>query len=560
MVLFREQGQSNWVQVGSPDRTKIHQVEVQGLDSTKHYEFAVRSRACNGAAGTDTNGGAGYDFYRHPPDPGPRTQHAFYDFETGAEGWTVTETGTGTPPRAQWERQGVGHASATGWETQLLGAPVRAYTNFNETSLVSPPITFAGALAGVEFWADLDTEPTFDFVYVDYSTNGGGSWTTVDQKDGFSGGYVFEDVRFPNAGGSLLVRLRFKSDELLSSPVYSGATLDQVAFASYPNAPPGGSEQLPLTGPVPPPSAGATGLSPPATRTGPASAADIAAGTGTCVIEAVGPDLRVTNASADNPQPKEGHTVVFTATVTNSGNSAAGPSKTEFLLDGTTVIGLVDTPAIPAGGSATVSKSMDTHQVRGQHQIRITADRNTQVAETNELNNTALLNIDIKGNKVQNSSFEDPNAQESGPASWNGSSTGAGSASWNTSGGSYGTHSVKLTGNGGNAAVHGSPVWTSDPIAVAVGQTLDLETAVKVVNSSTAATAGLIYLGPLGNVVDTVTLLTAPLSTSGFVTLTRSVTIPAGVANVRVVLKGFAATDTATQGTVTFDEVGLFDH
>jgi hypothetical protein len=38
------------------------------------------------------------------------------------------------------------------------------------------------------------------------------------------------------------------------------------------------------------------------------------------------------------------------------------------------------------------------------------------------------------------------------------------------------------------------------------------------------------------------------------------VTIPAGVANVRVVLKGFAATDTATQGTVTFDEVGLFDH
>jgi hypothetical protein len=560
MVLFREQGQTPWIQVGSPARTKVHQVEVQNLDPSKHYEFAVRSRACNGATATDANGGAGYDFYRHPPDPGPRTQHVSYDFETGAEGWTVTETGTGNPPRAQWERQGVGHASATGWETQVLGAPVRAYTNFNETSLVSPPITFGGALAGVEFWADLDTEPTFDFVYIDYSTNGGGSWTTVDQKDGFSGGYVFEDVRFPNPGGSLLIRLRFKSDELLSSPVYSGVTLDQVTFASYPNAPPGGSDQLPLTGPVPPPSAGASGLSPPATRTGPASAEDIAAGTGSCSIEASGPDLRVTNASADNPRPAEGHTVVFTATVTNSGNSGAGPSKTEFLLDGTTVIGLVDTPAIPAGGSATVTKSMDTHQVRGQHQVRITADRNTQVAETNELNNTAFLNIDIKGNKVQNSSFEDPNAQGTGPAAWSGASTGAGTASWSSSDGSYGTHSVKLTGNGGSAAVHGSPTWTSAPIAVAVGQTLDLEAAVKTVNSSTAATAGLIYLGPLGNVLDTVTLLTAPLSTNGFNTLTQSVTIPAGVANVRVVLKGFAATDTATRGTVTFDEVGLFDH
>jgi hypothetical protein len=559
MVLFREHGQAQWTQVGTPARTKVHQVEVLNLDPTKHYEFAVRSRGCNGATTTDANGGAGYDFFRHPPDPGTRTAHVSYQFETGAEGWTVTETGTGNPPRARWERQAAGHNSVTGWETELLGAPTRAYTNDNETSLVSPPVTFGGPQAAVEFWADLDTEPTFDFVYIDYSSDGGVTWTTAGQRDGFTGGYAFEDIRFANPGGPVLVRIRFKSDELLSSPLYAGAAIDDVTFASWSNPIASGSEQLPLTGPVPPPSAGQAGLSPPPTRTGPANAADIAAGTGNCDVPGVGPDLRVTSASADNPQPKEGHTVVFTATVTNSGTSAAGPSKTEFLLDGTTVIGLVDTPAIPAGGSATVTKSMDTHQVRGQHQIRITADRNAEVAETNELNNTALLTIDVKGNKVQNSSFETSNQSGTGPDAWTGSSTGAGSAAW-SSGGSYGTHSVTITGNGGSVVVSGSPAWTSAPIGVTVGETLDLETAVRAVGSSTPATGGLVYLGPLGNVVDTVTLLTAPLSTNGFQTLTRSVTIPAGVANVRVVLKGFAPTDTATQGTVTFDEVGLYAH
>jgi hypothetical protein len=55
-----------------------------------------------------------------------------------------------------------------------------------------------------------------------------------------------------------------------------------------------------------------------------------------------------------------------------------------------------------------------------------------------------------------------------------------------------------------------------------------------------------------------VRVLTAPLSTDGFVTLEKSVTIPAGVAQVRVVLTGFAPTDLRTSGVVTFDDVGLY--
>jgi len=69
---------------------------------------------------------------------------------------------------------------------------------------------------------------------------------------------------------------------------------------------------------------------------------------------------------------------------------------------------------------------------------------------------------------------------------------------------------------------------------------------------------GLAYLGAAGEVLETVRVLTAPLSTDGFATLQESVTIPAGVAEVRVVLIGFGATDTNTSGKVIFDDVGLY--
>jgi hypothetical protein len=67
-----------------------------------------------------------------------------------------------------------------------------------------------------------------------------------------------------------------------------------------------------------------------------------------------------------------------------------------------------------------------------------------------------------------------------------------------------------------------------------------------------------VRLGAAGQVLDTVKLITAPLATSGFATLEERVTIPAGVAEVKVVLTGFAPTDTSTAGTVTFDDVGLY--
>jgi hypothetical protein len=268
----------------------------------------------------------------------------------------------------------------------------------------------------------------------------------------------------------------------------------------------------------------------------------------------------------NNKSVREGQKVAIQATVSNTGNAAAAASTTEFRLDNTTILGSVATPEIPAGGSQQVSVQWDTRSQKGQHTIRVTADAGIPqtVAESNESNNSSTATVNVQGNKVKNSSFEDGSqgphsmsASAQGPAYWSGESTAAGSATW-SDGGSDGAKSAGTTGNGGNAATSGSPSWTSDPIAVTPGEALTFVVSVSSVSASSAANAGLVFLGAAGNVLQTINLITAPLTTAGFAKLEQAVTIPAGVTQVRVKLVGFSPADLRTSGTVRFDEVGLF--
>ena len=199
----------------------------------------------------------------------------------------------------------------------------------------------------------------------------------------------------------------------------------------------------------------------------------------------------------------------------------------------------------------------DTRGANGDYVITATADTLEAVAESDEANNRGQLSVTVRGNKVRNSSFEQPDSAGNGPDGWSGSSTAAGSASW-SEGGSDGQRSASFSGTGGNAALSGVPTWTSEPIAVTPGEVLTLTAKVQVTGASSAPTVGLAYLGPAGSLLQTVKVLTAPLATDGFAALSQNVTIPSGVASVRVVLAGFAPTDLDTSGTVTFDEIGLF--
>jgi hypothetical protein len=255
-----------------------------------------------------------------------------------------------------------------------------------------------------------------------------------------------------------------------------------------------------------------------------------------------------------------GQTARITATISNAGKAAAGTSTTEFVLDGQTVLGAVDTTAIAQGASSQVSVNWNTSGVKGEHTIRVSADTAGAVEEKNETNNAGVLTVQVKGNRVTNGSFEQQSTEGSGPAAWTGSSTGAGQTSSSSDGGTNGSSAVAITATGGSVALAGAPTWTSAPIDVSPGEVLDLVASVRANGTSSAPAVGLAYLGTAGQVLDTVRLLTAPLSTDGFRTLEQSVTIPAGVAQVRVVLIGFAPTDTSTSGKVVFDDVGLYEH
>jgi hypothetical protein len=270
------------------------------------------------------------------------------------------------------------------------------------------------------------------------------------------------------------------------------------------------------------------------------------------------PDMLVsTLATSNNKNVREGDKVTITATVKNAGGADAAVSKTRFVLDGSTVLGTVDTPAVPAGGSVQVSVSWDTRGVKGSHTIVAMADSAGTVDESNEANNTGSLTVTVQGNKVKNGSFEQANATGSGPDAWTASSTGAGTATW-SAGGTDGSRSVSVTGNGGSALLSGSPTWTGDPIEVTSGENLSLRVSVCSAGVSSAPTANLAYLNVLGQVIGTATVITAPLNTGGFTTLESAVVIPPGVVQVRVLLSGFSPLDQSTAGTVTFDDVGLY--
>ena len=118
-------------------------------------------------------------------------------------------------------------------------------------------------------------------------------------------------------------------------------------------------------------------------------------------VAAPQPDLIVSTVTDSNNQARQGDKVTFTATITNTGQQSAGPSKTEFLLDGSKVLGLIDTPAVGAGQSVRVSVNWLTASAKkGQHTIKTTADRTGLVTESNEGNNTKIITVSIQGNKT----------------------------------------------------------------------------------------------------------------------------------------------------------------
>jgi hypothetical protein len=165
-----------------------------------------------------------------------------FDFELSDGGWAAASS---NPLLNLWKRAAPGDLSAFSWQTIPYNG---AATGSVATYLVGPKFSWTGGWLYVDFTSRLDTEPGFDYVFVDWSCDGGGTWTTVPWLwDPASSAWsdtraltgtnpsfpLFDHERaaFNAPAGPVNVRFRMVADDLVGTPPYTGAAVDNVTIS-----------------------------------------------------------------------------------------------------------------------------------------------------------------------------------------------------------------------------------------------------------------------------------------------------------------------------------------
>lgn len=141
-----------------------------------------------------------------------------FGFETGDEGWTTSFVGN-----HEWRRQPPGNNSSTAFA-------VSPYLDESAALLTSPKMTHPGGTVELSWFERRDTEEGFDYVTIDWSSDGQ-LWNSVVNLDAQNPDYpLFSEnkVKFWAPKGSVYVRFRITSDQLISSPPYTGIAVDDV--------------------------------------------------------------------------------------------------------------------------------------------------------------------------------------------------------------------------------------------------------------------------------------------------------------------------------------------
>ncbi|HUQ17752.1 MAG TPA: CARDB domain-containing protein [Candidatus Saccharimonadales bacterium] len=120
------------------------------------------------------------------------------------------------------------------------------------------------------------------------------------------------------------------------------------------------------------------------------------------------PDLTLTPADIAFSSTKVvgGDQVRITATIRNIGTAEARNVGVRFTDNGSPIGADQTIALIAAGGSATASATWDTKFLKGAHTITVTADPAAAIRESDEANNAASVTVQVRGNKVNNPSFE----------------------------------------------------------------------------------------------------------------------------------------------------------
>jgi hypothetical protein len=207
--------------------------------------------------------------------------------------------------------------------------------------------------------------------------------------------------------------------------------------------------------------------------------------------------------------------------------------------DGDSVIGTSSPVDVPVGKTRQVSVTWDTRTLRGERSVTAVVDPDDTVPESNEADNALTRTITVRGNKVQNGSFEE-SADGSAPDAWEG---GSGTA-YDTSGAhaSDGEAAVGLKGGLlGNR-------WTSAPVEVAPGETYGLALTF----TGTAPAVSVSFLDGAGSALGTTSVPVTGLTGE----LTGRIDVPLGASALRI---GLAGGPNLLAGQTTWvDEVWLW--
>jgi hypothetical protein len=185
---------------------------------------------------TIPGGGGGGGGVERPAAPLGVSLAGPFGFELSDEGWTTAQSGN---PLHAWKRGAPGHNSSTSFQ-------LTPYFDESTATLTSPAVDQAGGWTFVDFRNRRDTEPGFDFLTVEYSTDGtnwsAAKWiwdpATNDWSDQLAfdatnadfPAFTLEKVAFKAPAGPLQVRFRFSADQLISSPLFTGVHVDDVAI------------------------------------------------------------------------------------------------------------------------------------------------------------------------------------------------------------------------------------------------------------------------------------------------------------------------------------------
>lgn len=134
------------------------------------------------------------------------------------------------------------------------------------------------------------------------------------------------------------------------------------------------------------------------TATDPAGNVNPIAATRSVTVQNNKPDLTATSITLVPGSPDTGNLVTISASVKNNGTAAiaAGTSKaTAFTVGATTISTVTDTSGLAVGASYTVTSTVNWTAVSGASTLGVTVDKNGQISESNETNNSSTKSISV---------------------------------------------------------------------------------------------------------------------------------------------------------------------